>query len=68
MVWLADFDLEGLKNRLDEQGLAVAENQELSLKSRRKLAETTRGAFSPCSLSQALACQIPGAPVNHLPR
>eukprot|EP00884_Botryococcus_braunii_P002856 jgi/Botrbrau1/12571/Bobra.0169s0105.1 len=37
-----DFDLEGLKNRLDEQGLAVAENQELSVKSRRKLAETTR--------------------------
>ncbi|KAK9917963.1 hypothetical protein WJX75_000085 [Coccomyxa subellipsoidea] len=37
-----DFVLEAFRHKLDEQGIAIAENQELSLKSRRKLAETTR--------------------------
>ncbi|BDA49351.1 Protein CASP [Coccomyxa sp. Obi] len=37
-----DFELEAFRHKLDEQGLTIAENQELSLKSRRKLAETTR--------------------------
>ncbi|KAK9803913.1 hypothetical protein WJX72_004650 [[Myrmecia] bisecta] len=37
-----DFELESFRGRLDEQGLAIAEHQESSLKSRRKLAETTR--------------------------
>ncbi|KAI0495121.1 hypothetical protein KFK09_025268 [Dendrobium nobile] len=37
-----DFDLEKEKSGLDEQGLRIAENQEISQKNRRKLAENTR--------------------------
>ncbi|KAG6546451.1 hypothetical protein Mapa_011999 [Marchantia paleacea] len=37
-----DFDLEREKGKLDEQGLRIGENQENSLKNRRKLAESTR--------------------------
>ncbi|KAL8031031.1 hypothetical protein ABFX02_13G000300 [Erythranthe guttata] len=37
-----DFDLEKERTILDEQGLRIAENQENSQKSRRKLAESTR--------------------------
>ncbi|KAJ9174065.1 hypothetical protein P3X46_017136 [Hevea brasiliensis] len=37
-----EFDLEKEKSVLDEQGLKIAENQENSLKNRRKLAESTR--------------------------
>ncbi|XP_010265204.1 PREDICTED: protein CASP [Nelumbo nucifera] len=37
-----DFDLEKERSLLDEQGLKIAENQENSQKSRRKLAESTR--------------------------
>lgn len=37
-----DFDLESERSKLDEQGLKIAENQETSLKNRRKLAENTR--------------------------
>ncbi|KAH9318263.1 hypothetical protein KI387_020032, partial [Taxus chinensis] len=36
------FDLESERTKLDEQGLKIAENQETSLKNRRKLAEITR--------------------------
>lgn len=39
----AEFDLEGLRSKLDEQGLAVANAQEASVKSRRVLAERTKG-------------------------
>ncbi|KAI5082808.1 hypothetical protein GOP47_0002551 [Adiantum capillus-veneris] len=37
-----DFDLENERTKLDEQGLQIGENQEASLKNRRKLAESTR--------------------------
>ncbi|KAG0476374.1 hypothetical protein HPP92_013215 [Vanilla planifolia] len=37
-----DFDLEKERSGLDELGLKVAENQEISQKNRRKLAENTR--------------------------
>ncbi|PKA52364.1 Protein CASP [Apostasia shenzhenica] len=37
-----DFDLEKERSTLDEQGLKIAENQEISQKNRRKLAENTR--------------------------
>ncbi|MCO5551843.1 hypothetical protein L7F22_005347 [Adiantum nelumboides] len=37
-----DFDLENERSKLDEQGLQIGENQEASLKNRRKLAESTR--------------------------
>ncbi|CAM6089630.1 unnamed protein product [Calypogeia fissa] len=37
-----EFDLEREKGKLDEQGLRIGENQENSLKNRRKLAENTR--------------------------
>ncbi|EFN56705.1 hypothetical protein CHLNCDRAFT_144082 [Chlorella variabilis] len=37
-----EFDLEGLRSKLDEQGLAVANAQEASVKSRRVLAERTK--------------------------
>ena len=40
---LAEFDLEGLRSRLDEQGLAVATAQEGSVRSRKTLAERTKG-------------------------
>lgn len=39
----ADFSLETFRHKLDEQGMSIAENQEQSVKSRKKLAETTRG-------------------------
>ena len=39
----AEFDLEGLRSKLDEQGLAVATAQEGSVKSRRALADRTKG-------------------------
>lgn len=35
--------MDSFRQKMDEQGMAVAENQEISLKSRRRLAETTRG-------------------------
>ncbi|KAL3136045.1 hypothetical protein ABBQ32_007079 [Trebouxia sp. C0010 RCD-2024] len=37
-----DFELDSFRQNLDQQGFTVAENQESSLKSRRRLAETTR--------------------------
>eukprot|EP00898_Chlorokybus_atmophyticus_P007204 jgi/Chlat1/7485/Chrsp60S07002 len=37
-----EFDLERTRSKLDEQGLKIADNQETSLKNRRKLAEVTR--------------------------
>ncbi|PSC73915.1 Transcription factor CCAAT displacement CDP1 [Micractinium conductrix] len=37
-----EFDLEGLRGRLDEQGMAVATAQEGSVKSRKALAERTK--------------------------
>ncbi|KAL4425119.1 hypothetical protein ABPG77_008224 [Micractinium sp. CCAP 211/92] len=37
-----DFDLEGLRTKLDEQGLAVATAQEASVRSRKALAERTK--------------------------
>lgn len=39
----ADFQLEIFRKELDQQGLQVAEQQETSLKSRKKLAEATKG-------------------------
>lgn len=44
-IFVSEFDLEKEKSALDEQGLRIAENQENSLKNRRKLAESTRGLF-----------------------
>ena len=38
-----EFSLETFRHKLDEQGMSIAENQEQSVKSRKKLAETTRG-------------------------
>ena len=40
----ADFDLEAVRAKLDEQGMAIAANQEASIKSRRKLADVTKSA------------------------
>ncbi|PNH04179.1 Protein CASP [Tetrabaena socialis] len=37
-----ELDLEGMRTKLDETGLKVAEHQEESLQNRRKLAESTR--------------------------
>ena len=38
----ADFELEAFRQQLDEQGLAIADAQESSLKSRRRLADSVR--------------------------
>ncbi|OAY50476.1 protein CASP [Manihot esculenta] len=48
-----EFDLEKEKSALDEQGLRIAENQENSLKNRRKLAESTRD-FKKASAEEKL--------------
>ena len=40
---IAEFDLEKWRAKLDEQGLKIGDNQENSLKNRRKLSESTRG-------------------------
>ena len=42
----ADFSLETFRHKLDEQGMSIAENQEQSVKSRKKLAECTRGTWA----------------------
>lgn len=39
----ADFDLDAVRSRLDEDGMAIAERQEESSKQRRTLAEATKG-------------------------
>lgn len=39
----ADLDLDGLKRKLDAQGMALAQAQEASLKNRKQLAENTKG-------------------------
>jgi hypothetical protein len=39
----AEFDLETLRSSLDEKGLAIAQSQETSMKSRKQLAEKTKG-------------------------
>ena len=38
----AEFDLEAMRSKLDEEGLQIAEHQEESMQNRRKLAEVTR--------------------------
>ncbi|KAG1330549.1 putative protein CASP [Cocos nucifera] len=48
-----DFDLEKERSGLDEQGLKIAENQEISQKNRRKLAESTRD-FKKASADEKL--------------
>lgn len=50
---VADFDLEKWRAKLDEQGLKIGDNQENSLKNRRKLAESTRGEHIFVSITQA---------------
>jgi hypothetical protein len=42
-VLYAEFDLETLRGKLDENGLAIAEKQEASVNSRKQLAERTKG-------------------------
>ena len=39
----AEFDLDVLRSRLDEDGMAIAERQEESFKQRRTLADATKG-------------------------
>jgi len=39
----ADFDLDTLRTSLDEKGLEIAANQDGSLKSRKRLADFTKG-------------------------
>ena len=51
----AEFELDSFRQKMDEQGMAVAENQETSLKSRRRLAETTRGVT--CKGNAVDACK-----------
>lgn len=48
-----EFDLEKERSGLDEQGLRIAENQEISQKNRRKLAESTRD-FKKASTDEKL--------------
>ncbi len=47
----AEFSLETFRHKLDEQGMSIAENQEQSVKSRKRLAETTRGTQEDGSFS-----------------
>ena len=42
----AEFDLETLRSSLDEKGLAIAESQETSMKSRKQLSEKTKGTIT----------------------
>ncbi|EFJ26077.1 hypothetical protein SELMODRAFT_173154 [Selaginella moellendorffii] len=53
-----DFDLEKEKAKLDEQGIKIGENQDSSLKNRRKLAESTR-EFKKAENEEKIK-QIPG--------
>lgn len=43
LTFWRDLDLEKWRAELDDQGLRIGDNQENSLKNRRKLAESTRG-------------------------
>jgi hypothetical protein len=47
---LPEFDLENWRVKLDEQGMKIGDNQESSLKNRRKLAESTRGKLNVLQL------------------
>lgn len=58
----ADFDLDSLRTRLDEDGLAIAERQEESSKQRRTLAEATKGKLFP----RLYACLAVPAVALHL--
>jgi hypothetical protein len=56
----ADLSLEAFRHRLDEEGMKIAENQEQSVKSRKKLAEITRGlCFTASSSFLRLTCLRP---------
>ena len=54
LVLSADFDLDALRSRLDEDGMAIAERQEESSKQRRALADGTKGTCEPCILFTGL--------------
>lgn len=54
----AEFDLETLRSNLDEKGLAIAESQEMSMKSRKQLSEKTKGTIPQFSIV---------SPLNRLP-
>lgn len=56
---LAEFDLEGLRSRLDEQGLAVATAQEGSVRSRKTLAERTKGKPRDLARGSSLCIRMP---------
>ena len=55
----AEFDLEGLRTQLDEQGLAVATAQEASVRSRKALADRTKGGRSRL-LGRGVGCGAVG--------
>jgi len=62
----AEFDLEGLRVQLDEQGLAVATAQEASVRSRKALADRTKGGCkdigtSTCRRQVDVGCGAVGA-------
>ena len=61
----AEFQLEDLRVQLDEKGLAIAERQEASVMSRKKLAETTKGR---CLSIQKCRMKLIGNYVTTLPR
>lgn len=56
----AEFDLDAVRAKLDEQGMTVAGNQEASLKSRRQLADVTKSALRPetNSCKRAQRCRV----------
>ena len=57
----AEFDLEGLRAQLDEQGLAVATAQEASVRSRKALADRTKGGCCGARAPRLLvACRLRG--------
>lgn len=67
ILWenIADFDLEAWRVKLDEQGLKIGDNQENSLKNRRKLAESTRGKLVCVSLVLAVYIRFSDIRLSH---
>ena len=39
----AEFELDGVRSKLDEEGLGIASHQEASVRQRRLLADATKG-------------------------
>ena len=53
-----DFDLESQRAKLDDNGMQIASKQEASLKSRKKLADATKGPATQRPAADTCRCEL----------